>query len=338
MVYEMIDAMPDNPIELVKAYVASGIFPGASFAIVNGSDVQKHVYGYNRLKPEPVLLQADMAYDLASVSKVVGTGTLMINLILSGKVGLDDLLTTQYPEFEGSGGASLTIRQLLTHTSGIDPFIKNRNTLPYDALRAALNQVTVTADKTFHYTDVNFILLGFMLETIYAQDLADILQEQVFTPFKMIHTGFTAPDRTVATAWDLPQGLVHDPKAQILGRHTGSAGLFSDLDDLVAFAQAYFAHPAYLALLQDYAHADKPRSLAWDLIDLETPSKSRQTHFGQWLLHTGYTGTFILLNLKTQQAVIFLSNRVHLRDERKQWIKDRDVLIQAFLNMMKDFE
>jgi CubicO group peptidase (beta-lactamase class C family) len=58
---------------------------------------------------------------------------------------------------------------------------------------AALNQVTVTADKTFHYTDVNFILLGFMLETIYAQDLADILQEQVFTPFKMIHTGFTAP-------------------------------------------------------------------------------------------------------------------------------------------------
>lgn len=107
---------------------------------------------------------------------------------------------------------------------------------------------------------------------------------------------------------------------------------------MVAFAQAYFAHPAYLALLQDYAHADKPRSLAWDLIDLETPSKSRQTHFGQWLLHTGYTGTFILLNLKTQQAVIFLSNRVHLRDERKQWIKDRDVLIQAFLNMMKDFE
>ena len=334
----MIDAMSDDPIELVKAYVASGIFPGASFAIVNGSDVQKQVYGYNRLKPEPVVLQADLAYDLASVSKVVGTGTLMIDLILSGQIGLDDLLTEHYPDFKGQGGASLTIRQLLTHTSGIDPFIKNRNTLPYDALRSALNQVTVTADKTFHYTDVNFILLGFMLETIYSQDLADILEEQVFTPFKMTHTGFTAPDRTVATAWDLPKGLVHDPKAQVLGRHTGSAGLFSNLDDLIAFAQAYLANPAYLALLQDYAQADKPRSLAWDLVALGRPSKTAQNHLGQWLLHTGYTGTFILINLKTQQAVIFLSNRVHLRDDRKQWIADRNVLIQAFLKMMAEAE
>ncbi|GAX47063.1 serine hydrolase domain-containing protein [Pseudolactococcus reticulitermitis] len=289
----MIDAMPDNPFELVAAYVASGIFPGASFALVNGSAIQKYVKGYNRLKPEPVLLEADMAYDLASVSKVVGTGTLMINLILSGEIGLDDLLMMHYPEFQGPGRELLTIRQLLTHTSGIDPFIKNRNRLAYTELREALNHVTVTADKSFHYSDVNFILLGFMLEAIYHQDLADILQVQVFTPFNMQHTGFVAPDSTVATAWDLPKGVVHDPKAQVFGRHTGSAGLFSDLDDLIAFAQAYFANPAYLTLLQDYAQADKPRSLAWDLVGLKG---TRQTRMGQWLLHTGYTGTFILLN------------------------------------------
>ncbi|GAB2023437.1 serine hydrolase domain-containing protein [Pseudolactococcus yaeyamensis] len=335
----MIGASVDTPLELVKAYVASGIFPGASFAIVNGSDIQKYIIGYNRLKPEPVPLQAEMAYDLASVSKVVGTGTLMIDLILSGQLGLDELLITHYPEFKGRGRTSLTIRQLLTHTSGIDPFIENRNSLGYDELRTALNQVSVTMAKTFHYTDVNFILLGFMLEAIYGQDLADILQEQVFKPFKMSRTGFIAPDKTVATAWDLPRGLVHDPKAQILGRHTGSAGLFSDLDDLIAFSQAYFANPAYHDLLQDYAQADKPRSLAWDLVglDLLSNSKTAQTVLGQWLLHTGYTGTFILLNLKTRQAVIFLSNRVHLQDNRKQWLIDRDRLIQAFLEMMPAF-
>ena len=335
MVCEMIAATSDNPLELVKAYVASGIFPGASFAIVNGQAIEKYVIGYECLRPEPVLLQTDMSYDLASVSKVVGTGTVMIDLVLSGQVELDALLIDYYPDFKGPGSTTLTIRQLLTHTSGIDPFIENRHNLAYDELRAALNQVTVTSDKTFHYTDVNFILLGFMLEEIYGQDLADILQDRVFKPFNMHHTSFVAPDKTVATAWNLPKGLVHDPKAQVLGRHTGSAGLFSDLDDLIAFSQAYFANPVYLLLLKDYAKANKARSLAWDLVGLETSAESSKKQVGQWLLHTGYTGTFILLNLKTQQAVIFLSNRVHLRDERKQWIADRNVLIQAFLKMMK---
>ena len=331
----MIAAMSDNPLELVKAYVASGTFPGASFAIVNGQAIEKYVIGYECLRPEPVLLQTDMSYDLASVSKVVGTGTVMIDLVLSGQVELDALLIDYYPDFKGPGSTTLTIRQLLTHTSGIDPFIENRHNLAYDELRAALNQVTVTSDKTFHYTDVNFILLGFMLEEIYGQDLADILQDRVFKPFNMHHTSFVAPDKTVATAWNLPKGLVHDPKAQVLGRHTGSAGLFSDLDDLIAFSQAYFANPVYLLLLKDYAKANKARSLAWDLVGLETSAESSKKQVGQWLMHTGYTGTFILLNLKTQQAVIFLSNRVHLRDERKQWIADRNVLIQAFLKMMK---
>jgi CubicO group peptidase (beta-lactamase class C family) len=335
MVCEMIAATSDNPLELVKAYVASGTFPGASFAIVNGQAIEKYVIGYECLRPEPVLLQTDMSYDLASVSKVVGTGTVMIDLVLSGQVELDALLIDYYPDFKGPGSTTLTIRQLLTHTSGIDPFIENRHNLAYDELRAALNQVTVTSDKTFHYTDVNFILLGFMLEEIYGQDLADILQDRVFKPFNMHHTSFVAPDKTVATAWNLPKGLVHDPKAQVLGRHTGSAGLFSDLDDLIAFSQAYFANPFYLLLLKDYAKANKARSLAWDLVGLETSAESSKKQVGQWLLHTGYTGTFILLNLKTQQAVIFLSNRVHLRDERKQWIADRNVLIQAFLKMMK---
>lgn len=335
MVCEMIAATSDNPLELVKAYVASGTFPGASFAIVNGQAIEKYVIGYECLRPEPVLLQTDMSYDLASVSKVVGTGTVMIDLVLSGQVELDALLIDYYPDFKGPGSTTLTIRQLLTHTSGIDPFIENRHNLAYDELRAALNQVTVTSDKTFHYTDVNFILLGFMLEEIYGQDLADILQDRVFKPFNMHHTSFVAPDKTVATAWNLPKGLVHDPKAQVLGRHTGSAGLFSDLDDLIAFSQAYFANPVYLLLLKDYAKANKARSLAWDLVGLETSAESSKKQVGQWLMHTGYTGTFILLNLKTQQAVIFLSNRVHLRDERKQWIADRNVLIQAFLKMMK---
>ena len=335
----MTIALSEGPIKLIEAYIASGVFPGASFAILNKTSVQKYTMGVSSCKPVKIALEDDMAYDLASVSKVVGTGTVVINLILSKKIALDDLLTDHYPDFEGDGAAKLTIRQLLTHTSGIDPFIKNRNDLAYGALRQALNQVKATSEKIFHYSDVNFILLGFMLETLYGQSLSVILKSEIFLPFNMPHTGFVAPKETVATAWDLPKGVVHDPKAQVLGEHTGSAGLFSTVDDLVAFAQAYLSDDRYLALLQDYSLIQNHRSLGWDLLAVDQDSTSgKADRLQPWLIHTGYTGTFVMLNLVMQQAVIFLSNRVHLKDDRLQWLEDRNLLIDSFVKAMKTLE
>lgn len=332
----MTKVLQEGPIKLIKAYIASGIFPGASFALVNKGKIAKYTFGYDRLRPEKVSLKTDMAYDLASVSKVVGTGTVVIDLIFSGEIGLDALLIDYYPAFVGHGADKLTIRQLLTHTSGINPFIKNRNDLSYRELRTSLNHVDASLDKVFYYSDVNFILLGFMLETIYQQELSDILQAQVFKPFNMTQTGFIAPENTVSTAWQLPKGVVHDPKARVLGKHTGSAGLFSTLDDLVKFSQAYFTDDRYLALLQDYSLTQDQRSLGWDIFAFEHAQSSQQS--SQWLLHTGYTGTFLMINLKTQQAVIFLSNRIHLKDDRLGWIEDRDVLINKFVKVMKILE
>jgi len=335
----MTNALSEGPIKLIEAYIASGIFPGASFAIINKTSVQKYTMGLNRCKPVKIALEDDMAYDLASVSKVVGTGTVVINLILSKKIDLDDLLIDHYPDFKGEGAAKLTIRQLLTHTSGIDPFIKNRNALAYDALRQALNQIKATSEKVFHYSDVNFILLGFMLETLYSQSLSDILKSEIFLPFGMSHTGFVAPENTVATAWQLPKGMVHDPKAQVLGIHTGSAGLFSTVDDLLAFAQAYLADDLYLALLEDYSQTQDQRSLGWDLLALnDAAGIANRDSSQQWLIHTGYTGTFVMLNLIRQQAVIFLSNRVHLKDDRIQWLVDRNLLIDSFVKTMEILE
>lgn len=325
-----------EPIQIIKAYIASGVFPGASFAFVDKGKISKHTFGNDRLKPEIVSLKPDMAYDLASVSKVVGTGTVLIDLILSGQVALDALLTDYYPEFEGQGAERLTIRQLVTHTSGINPFIKNRNDLSYSELRAALNRVDASLDKVFHYSDVNFILLGFMLEAMYHKDLSAVLQDQVFKPFNMTHTGFIAPEHTVSTAWELPKGVVHDPKARVLGNHTGSAGLFSTLDDLVNFSQAYFEDDRYLALLKDYSLTQDMRSISWDILKGDEANKRDVT--SQWLLHTGYTGTFVMINLKTQQAVIFLSNRVHLKDDRPGWIMDRNLLINSFVKAMQILE
>ncbi len=88
-----------------------------------------------------------------------------------------------------------------------------------------------------------------------------------------------------------------------------------------SFVQAYFSDDSYLQLVRDYSNGSKKRSLAWDILEKNE----------NWILHTGYTGTFILMNLKEKKAVIFLSNRVHIKDERAQWIKDRDRLIEAFI-------
>ena len=214
------------------------------------------------------------------------------------------------------------MRQLLTHTSGIDPFIKNRDKLNAKELTEAINQIKVTDNKTFKYTDINFILLGFLLEEYYGESLDKIFYKQVFEDWKMTDTSFGPVENAVPTSQNIPVGTVHDPKAQVLKNHCGSAGLFSTMSDLILFSQAYFQEEKYLKLTKNYADGDKKRSLAWDLLG---PNDD-------WLLHTGYTGTFLLINPHIKKAVVFLSNRVHLKDNREKWIEERDFLIKFLIS------
>jgi len=253
-----------------------------------------------------------LVYDLASVSKVVGVGTLAAFLYEQGKLELDLPLQHYYPAFHRE---DVTLRQLLTHTSGLDPFIPNRDQLTAPELKAALNHLTVLEDKTFRYTDVNFLLLGFMLEEIYGQSLDQIFQSQIFQPWGLAKTSFGPVPGAVPTVRGVQDGQVHDPKARVLGIHAGSAGLFSTLRDLEIFLEHYLQDDFAVNLTQNFSkEPGKRRSLAWNLE-------------GSWLDHTGYTGTFIMYNRKEQKAAIFLSNRTYEKDERAQWILDRNQLM-----------
>ncbi|WP_285123677.1 serine hydrolase domain-containing protein [Lactococcus petauri] len=300
----------------IDDYVAEAIFPGCQIAIVEGTMVQEFVRGNQAILPKVEPLVAGKKWDLASVSKVVGTGTVVIDLVLSGKLSLDAPFTDYYPDFHDE---SITLRQLLTHTTGINPFIENRDKLDFKGLKEAIDHIEVTEDKSCHYTDINFILLGFMLEKLYGKSLDVVFKAEVFEKWDMSATSFGPVTNAVPTSLDTRVGTVHDPKAKVLGKHCGSAGLFAPMNDLVKFVQGYFSDTKYLALQKNFAAGQRPRSLAWDFIH------------DQWLLHTGYTGTFILMNLEAKKAVIFLSNRVHLKDERAQWIADRDVLIEILI-------
>lgn len=259
-----------------------------------------------------------MVYDLASVSKVVGVATVCIAMINSGALALDTPLRHYYPDAQK---LEVTLRQLLTHTSGLDPYIPNRDQLNAQQLRAAMHQLQVKDDKTFHYTDVNFLLLGFMLEHLHGKSLDELFQEMVFTPFGMTETSFGPRPEAVPTVKGVLDGEVHDPKAKVLGNHAGSAGLFSTLRDLELFIEHYLKESFSDRLFQSYSRQEKPRSLGWSLE-------------GDWISHTGYTGPFIMLNKKEQQAAIFLTNRTYDKDDRALWIKERrqlrDAIYRAF--------
>lgn len=217
----------------ITDYIKADIFPGASLALYDGKNWQEYYCGTQDGK-NPVI--PDLTYDLASVSKVVGVGTLCIFYLQSGKLDLDEKFSTYYPEVADK---TLTLRQLLSHSSGIDPFIPNRDELDQKGLIAAINAIKVKSDKPFLYTDINFILLGLMLEKLSGQRLDRLFDSEIFQPFGMIDTQFGPVDLAVPTVEGIPGGTVHDPKARVLKEHTGSAGLFSTLKDLEIFVNHY---------------------------------------------------------------------------------------------------
>ena len=295
-------------IKKIEEQIEAGIYLGASFAYFKDNQWTEIYVGQS--DPEHGLqTEAGLVYDLASVSKVVGVGTVLTFLWERGQLDIDRPVTDFLPE---SDYPDITIRQLLTHSTDLDPFIPNRDLLAASELKDAMFHLNRRSQSAFLYSDVHFLLLGFILERIFNQDLDVILQEQVWNPWRMTETQFGPVELAVPTVRGVEAGLVHDPKARLLGRHAGSAGLFSTVKDLQIFLQHYLKDDFARDLSQNFSLLDdKERSLAWNLE-------------GDWLDHTGYTGTFVMWNRQKKEAVIFLSNRTYEKDERAQWILDRN--------------
>ena len=292
----------------IEEQIEAGGYPGASFAYFKDGEWRESYLGLS--DPEKGLkTESGLVYDLASVSKVVGVGTVFTFLWQQGKLDIDRPVTDFFPECDY---ADITIRQLLTHATDLDPFILNRDQLGSEALREAMFHLNRRSQPAFLYSDVHFLLLGFLLEKIFEQDLDQIIKEQVLTPWGMKETMFGPVELAVPTVRGVEAGSIHDPKARLLGKHAGSAGLFSTVKDLQIFLEHYLKDDFAENLSRNYSPLDdKKRSLAWNLE-------------GTWLDHTGYTGTFIMWNREKQEAAILLSNRTYEKDERAQWIIDRN--------------
>lgn len=324
--------------QLLKELVNQKIVPGISYALINDSEVLTEVFGWRELTPNPKKLVPGLQYDLASLTKVIGTATVIFQLIETGQLSVNDSVQKFLPTFQDS---RVQLWHLLTHTSGIAGYIPNRDQLtPVDLKKALLElPVTETFEKKVVYTDVGLLYLGWIIEAIYQQPVQTVITEQVLQPLKLRDTTFTPnPDNCVPTntrTGELLQGIVHDPKARILGENCGSAGLFASLSDLIQFSQWYLGQrpdlPQLISqsfikhLYADHTRHQLGRSLAWNL------RQPQDSQLQPVLYHTGYTGTMLLLDEEFQQGLIVLTNRVHPHEQNDIFLDWRERIARQFV-------
>lgn len=335
--------MYPETLHLIEAKMRQNIFPGAVFQFIEDQQEEVQVLGNAQIEPTIIPMAEDFLFDVASLTKVVCTTTVMLRLFEAGKLTWDQPLHDLLPDFQNR---RITLRHLLTHTSDIQTYIPNRNRLNVAELRSAYLKLDSGEElgEVVQYTDAGTILLGFLIEELYEKDVIEVFKQEVLQPLQMSASLFLpAPpyDRIVPTQKQsdgrILKGITHDPKARILAEHAGNAGLFTNLKDLSKFAKMYlnlgrvqdkiYLHDKTIrALLKDQTPTKKgERSLGWDL---KFSPKDR----APLLFHTGYTGTFLMLDIEKQSAFIFLSNRVHLEDHRARYVAQRDEILACYLN------
>ncbi|HEV8061875.1 MAG TPA: exo-beta-N-acetylmuramidase NamZ domain-containing protein [Gemmataceae bacterium] len=320
----------------IDAAVAGSIerhqLPGAVVLISReGKIAFRHAYGSRSLQPAETPMTVDAVFDLASLTKPIATATSVMILLERGKVRLTDKVVDHIPEFAPNGKDQITIEQLLLHTSGLiaDNPLSDYDAGPEKAFERINQLKPVTTPGTkFTYSDVNYIMLGKLVERLSGEPLDVFSRKNIFEPLGLRETLYkpgealarrAAPTEKRDGHW--MQGEVHDPRSFKLGCVAGHAGLFSTADDLAVFAQmllddgAYqgkrILSPATVRLMT----APRPipgglRALGWDVQTTFSSNRGELFSAGSFG-HTGFTGTSVWIDPTSRMAVIFLSNRVH---------------------------
>jgi uncharacterized protein YbbC (DUF1343 family)/CubicO group peptidase (beta-lactamase class C family) len=315
--------------------IRDGLIPGAVIIVSHeGKIVYRKAYGSRALVPAREAATFDTIYDIASLTKVVATTPAIMNLYEQGKIKLDDPVTAYLPEFQG-GKSNITIRNLLTHYSGLRPDLDiDPAWTGYETgiRKALIDKPTGPPGQTFVYSDINFELLGEVVRRVSGQPLDQFARVQIFEPLGMRETTFkpgaSLTARIAPTEIDLAtgkpwRGVVHDPTARYMGGVAGHAGLFSTADDLARYAEmmlsGHLFAPATIALFTSPASPpDQPilRGLGWDIDSPYSSNRGdifpRGTSYG----HTGFTGPSVWIDPASKSFVVIMTNRVHPKGGR----------------------
>jgi len=316
---------------VVQRGITAGGYPGASVVVGRkGSIVWQKGFGSLSWGKESAPVIPDRTiYDLASLTKVVGTTTACMILFDEGKLLLDEKVSHYLPRFTGGNKDDVSVRQLLMHRGGL-PAGRDlwRHAHTPDEARTLIYETPLEykPGTGFVYSDLGADLLGMIVESIAGEGLDTFLKARVFDPLGMSDTGFRPADSVIArvapTEVSPPRGYpikgeVHDENAFVLGGVAGHAGLFGTAADLAVFAQMLLDGGTYngvhivadSTIKQFTARAAGSRALGWEIGEGQHGSGNylRDGTFG----HTGFTGTSLWIDPDREMFVILLTNRVH---------------------------
>lgn len=344
-----------NIAPIIEKSIAKGHYPGAVVLVAHeGEIIYRGVFGSRRIVPTTAPMRFNTVFDIASLTKIVATTPAMMQLLEQGKVELDANVAKYWPAFSKQNKQSITVRELLTHTSGLPAQVK-KLTNEKDILKQIIEIKPKHAPgKVFLYSDLNFIILAHLVEVISGEKIDQYSKKHIFNPLKMQDTFYTPSstlrDRISPTEMQnkkLRWGKVHDPAAYAMGGVAGNAGLFSNAKDLGLYAQSlldggrlsadyqdgknrlsHFLGPLTIAKMTTPQTPDniaEARGLGWDIDSafsnrgLLFPTRS----FG----HSGWTGTSMWIDPVTKTWIIILTSRAHPTPAKSnQLIQDRRLI------------
>ena len=311
--------------------------PGAVVLIGHeGNVVYRQAFGARALIPERRPMTVDTIFDVASLTKVIATTTAVMQLVEQGKILLSASVGDYWPEFKENGKELITVRELMTHYSGLRPDLdlKPEWTGYGTAMKMIVAERPIVPPGTrFIYSDINFETLGELVRRVSGEPLDVYCAEHVFTPLGMKDTRFKPPaslrERIAPTQFQHGEGgkmlwgEVHDPTAYNMGGVAGHAGLFSTADDLSIFAQMLLNGGTYdgmrilspltvekMTTPQTPPNKTVLRGLGWDIDSPFASNRGELYEVGSFG-HTGFTGTSVWIDPVTKTYVILLANRVH---------------------------
>jgi uncharacterized protein YbbC (DUF1343 family)/CubicO group peptidase (beta-lactamase class C family) len=317
---------------VINEAIAQRQIPGAVLIVGHdGQVVYRKAYGSRAIEPRREEMTLDTVFDCASLTKVMATTTALMQLWEQGKLRTNDPVAKYLPEFGRNGKQEITIRQLMVHYSGLpeDLDLAKKWEGKETAYRMAFE---VTPERStgsaFSYSDINFIVLGALVERLSGESLDEYSAKHVFALLGMKETRFLPPSSWIAriapTEEDenhhLLRGVVHDPTARRMGGVAGDAGIFSTANDLATFAQALLdggrgvLTPATVAKMtapQQPVNGTAVRGFGWDIDSPFSTNRGELLPVGGYG-HTGFTGTSLWIDPATKTYIVLLTNAVHM--------------------------
>lgn len=308
--------------------------PGAVVWLERNGKRWGDAFGSRAVDPSERPMGVDTIFDAASLTKVMATAPSVLLLVQDGKVALDAPARRYLPEFIGAGKEKITVRQMLTHTSGLKPGISAVE--PWEGyaegIKRGMAQEAQTAPGVeFRYSDINFILLGEIVRRVSGENLEQFTQRRLYRPLAMRDTGYLPThlkkDRIAPTTREgevVIHGVVHDPTSRRMGGVTGHAGLFTNARDAARYCRMLLAGGKspdgrvilkaetvrLLTTAQPVLPGGVVRTLGFDV--LSSYSDPKGAHFGPRSFgHTGWTGTCFWIDPEANAFFVLMTNRNH---------------------------